>query len=48
MLAAWIHTETLSLEGGLGLALVGLAAFGAAWVWSLVSSLAEIRRAREV
>jgi len=47
LVAGWIRTQSLDLEGvDLRLGLAGIGAFGAAWLWSLGSSLDAIRRAR--
>jgi hypothetical protein len=47
LLAGWIRAQSLDLEGvDLRLGLAGIAAFGMAWLWSLVSSLDALRRAR--
>jgi hypothetical protein len=48
LLAAWVRAGEIVLEGGLDLrlGLAGIGVFGAAWLWSLASSLDAIRRAR--
>jgi hypothetical protein len=48
LVLAWVRAGEISLDVGLDLrvGLAGIAVFGAAWLWSLASSLDAIRRAR--